>query len=141
MISESIVGQRGARRLFASCMSALRTSSSSGSRREQLGLVAGHASARVALWKLVCIGILSNRFAHLAAQSGSLRPFDDFVQNFQQETIRMSQAGDSSDDDAAFMEQLGLKNNLREGSRIVKTTKSNKDRKAATGGGSFQSMG
>lgn len=53
----------------------------------------------------------------------------------------MSQAGDSSDDDAAFMEQLGLKNNLREGSRIVKTTKSNKDRKAATGGGSFQSMG
>lgn len=52
-------------------------------------------------------------------------------------------ASDDSGDDEAFLQSLGLKQNLRKGKEVAaKAAAASKGKdKAATGGGSFQSMG
>lgn len=66
-----------------------------------------------------------------------------FTGNQQGNSTMNGNASDSGDEDA-FLQSLGLKQNLKKGKELAakaaSSSKGGKD-KAATGGGSFQSMG
>ena len=60
--------------------------------------------------------------------------------------VESTMNGNDSDsgDEAAFLQSLGLKQNLRKGKEVAAKAASSskgKDKSATTGGGSFQSMG